>query len=314
MKIYAIKYIPEDKIIYIGQTIQAGKKRFYDHFRNAQSLEKTDAFHKFLYNKNIKDFEFIVLEDNIDSKEELNIKEAQYIKQYDTVNCGFNSYTQSNTINLHPIIKKVKWFDNNRNYICTFDSIVAAEQGTGVNCSNISHCCNHIQTKTSKGWFRFEDDDSELEDSYRVGTSLKVDKLDPFTFEVIKTYDSLQKAEKEEGLIKGYLSFVCNGSKYSAKGFLYQYHDETLRRPYSGGQRVKTGIAQVDKETHHVLHKFLTCEDCANILGFNQSTITRARNSYPKPSLGFLWVRADKYKELLDKGEIIEDEFTKVHY
>ena len=51
-----------------------------------------------------------------------------------------------------------------------------------------------------------------------------------------------------------------------------------------------------------------------NILGVIKDTITRARNDYPRESIGYLWVRADKYKELLDKGEIIEDEYTKIYY
>ena len=37
---------------YIGQTIQSGKKRFYDHFRAAKKKDKTDSFHLFLQKRN----------------------------------------------------------------------------------------------------------------------------------------------------------------------------------------------------------------------------------------------------------------------
>ena len=314
MKIYGIKDNRTNKIIYIGQTIQAGKKRFYDHFRASYNDQKTDRFHLFLKTRSIQDFEFVVLEDNIEDKQILNQREKFYIELYDTINNGFNSYSQSNITNLHQQGKKIKWFNNDKKFVRTFNSIVEAEYFTGVNCSNISHCCNHLQTKTSAGWFRFDSDDSPLEESYRPGLSMAVQKLDPFTLEVLCTYPSLQQAEQTEGITGGYLSAVCQGKRYSAKGFIYQYEDKSKQVAYQGKGNIKTGIAQIDKETRKVLARFLTCEDCATILNLNKDTILRARNAFPKISLGYMWVRADKYKELLMKGEIFEDEFTKIYY
>ena len=75
MKIYAIKDLTTNQIIYIGQTIQSGKKRFYDHFRAAQSKLKKDRFHSFLASRKIEEFEFIMLEDNIEDKQLLNQRE-----------------------------------------------------------------------------------------------------------------------------------------------------------------------------------------------------------------------------------------------
>ena len=108
MKIYGIKEKSTGRIIYIGQTIQSGKKRFYDHFRAAQKKDKTDSFHLFLKNKTQDDFEFVVLEDNILDKQLLNEREEYYISLYDTINSGYNTYSKSNTINLNQYGKKVK--------------------------------------------------------------------------------------------------------------------------------------------------------------------------------------------------------------
>ena len=71
-KIYGIKYIPTDKIIYIGQTIQSGKKRWYDHIRQALRNEKTDKLHTFMKQEGVENFEFIILFEDECSKEELN--------------------------------------------------------------------------------------------------------------------------------------------------------------------------------------------------------------------------------------------------
>lgn len=313
MKIYGIQY--KGEIIYIGQTIQSGKKRYYDHWRVAEKNEKTDKLHIFL-REHIKEknlFEFIVLVDEVEDKNKLNELESFYIEKYNTHNKGFNSYKKSNAINLNPYSKKVIWFDNEKKYIKTFNSIVEAEKETGVNASNISHCCNHIQTKTSKGWFRFYGDELPLEESYRPGVGLCVEKLDPFTMEVISEYPSLQIAEQENNITSGYLSSVCSGKKYSAKGFLYRYKDKSLWADFPSDKTKRVGVAQVGAD-RVVLNKFLSTKDAAETTGLNEQTISRAKNNPQKLSLGYYWVRSDQYSELLKKGEIIENEYTKKRY
>lgn len=313
-KIYGIKYIPENRIIYIGQTIQSGKKRWYEHIRQAKKEERTDKFHIFLKNHNIEDFEFVVLEETDCTKEELNNLESYYIQTFDTYNRGYNSLKQSNCVRLNNHGTEVIWYDLNKNYQGTFPTMTAAEEVSKVNSINISHCCNHLQTKTSNGWFRFVGDLSPLEESYRPGVAFAVDKLDPFTLEVLKTYPSLQIAEQVENITKGYLSAVCSGKRYGAHGFPYQYVDKTKQQPYSGSRHVKSGIAQVDPKTMIVLNKFLTCESAAQILNLNKETISKARHNGLKPCLGYIWVDAFEYAELLMKGIIFENENTKRNY
>lgn len=312
-KIYGIVYIPENKIVYIGQTIQTGKKRWYEHIRQALKKEKTDKIHTFIKEKGVENFQWEVLFEEDCDKETLNKKEAEYIEEFDTYDNGFNSLKQSNCVNIDRKGCRVLWFDNNKKYINTFNSIVFAAEASGVNSVNVSHCCNHSQTKTTQGWFRFEGDLTPLEDSYRPGISLQVDKLDPFTLEVIQTYPSLQQAEKSENITSGYLSAVCKGKRYSAKNFCYRYHDEKLRQPYIGSRHVVSGVAQVDPLSNIVLNKFLTCEDAANYLKLNKDTISRARHKNTI-SFGYRWVDAFDYKELLEKGEIFENEQTTNHY
>lgn len=312
-KIYGIKYKPEDRIIYVGQTIQPGRGRWWDHLREAYKEQSTDALHTFMRKYSSTDFEFVIIKELECSKQELNILEEFYIQEFDTYNNGYNTYKKSGCINLNTRGKTVLWFNNNREYIGSYNSIVAASRASKVDVNKVSHCCNHLQTKTSQGWFRFEGDLTPLEDSYRLGTSLAVEKLDPFTYDVIQTYSSLQQAEQAEGITKGYLSAVCSGKRYAAKGFPYRYKDETLRQAYTGSRHIKSGIAQIDKDSHIVLAKFLTCEQASNILNMKQDTISRARHTH-KPALGYIWVDAYEYLELLNKGEIFEDEHTKVYY
>ena len=97
-KIYGIKYIPADKIIYIGQTIQSGKKRWYGHIRQALCKEKTDKLHMFMKQEGVENFDFIILFETECSKEELNKLEELYIQQFDTYENGYNTYKKSGVI------------------------------------------------------------------------------------------------------------------------------------------------------------------------------------------------------------------------
>ena len=125
-KIYGIKYIPTDKIIYIGQTIQSGKKRWYDHIRQALRKEKTDKLHTFIKQEGVENFEFIVLFEDECSKEELNKLEELYIQQFDTYENGYNTYKKSGVINLNTSSRKIMWYNNDRQYQRSFNSIVEA--------------------------------------------------------------------------------------------------------------------------------------------------------------------------------------------
>lgn len=84
--IYIIKNTINDKV-YIGQTTQSINKRMDQH-RYASRFRVT-KFHKAMRDIGIHKFSMEILEEC--NNRELNIKEVEYIKKYDSYNNGYNS-------------------------------------------------------------------------------------------------------------------------------------------------------------------------------------------------------------------------------
>lgn len=98
--IYIIRNTINDKV-YIGQTTTTVRERFLSHLK--PSIHKTRGTYK-LYNAMIKygkeNFYYEVLEENVPVKE-LDEKEINYIKEYDSFNNGYNSTPGGNVRRIH---------------------------------------------------------------------------------------------------------------------------------------------------------------------------------------------------------------------
>lgn len=90
--IYAIKDKRNNKVIYIGQTVNF-KRRRTEHFcRNIQPIDL------YMFEQDRNNFEMNILEEiyeNI-SKEDLQNKEQEYIEHYNTTETGFNRNKSGN--------------------------------------------------------------------------------------------------------------------------------------------------------------------------------------------------------------------------
>lgn len=315
--IYGIYFKPIQKIVYVGQTIQSGRKRYYDHWRHAQSCDRNDKLHSFMHQYTMDDFEFQILLTGEYSRSELNELEVNYIQMYDTLSRNdnssddvyrLNSYKQSNVIQYHPHPKQVDWYNNTKQFVQTFNSIVEAEEKTGVNCVNISHCCNYLQTKTVKGWFRFHGDETPLEESYRPGIARPVARIDQFTLEILETYPSIQKAERIFGVNQCLIGQVCRGERYAGGGYLWCYVGEPIPTLNPTLKKIKTGVAQVDIKTKQVIRRFISIAEAHLVTNINMSGISHAaQHPLQNTSGGFYWIRPNDYRILIEKGEITDD-------
>lgn len=315
-KIYAFYFIPEERIIYVGQTKQPGNSRWQDHWNAVKCHESQSKFYTFLREHKEEEFKQIILEEGYFTLQEINDLEEFYIKKYDTINNGYNTLQRSRQAIEFVGGREVDYYDNNKNFVCTFETMAEASRVTGVDVANISHCCTYYCDKTAKGWFRYKGDNTPLKDPYRSGIKTKVQQLDPFTLEVIKEYDSLQIAEQTLDITRGYLSQACKGRKYSGKGFRWQYSDPSMRQEYTGSLKgVRCGVAQVDKNTKEVLHFFLSPQDAQDFIGVpNGQEIKRAKNlPLVKSSYGYYWVSSIDYLDLIKEGKIINKNGVK-HY
>lgn len=315
--IYGIYFKPIQKIVYIGQTIQSGRKRYYDHWRHAQSKDRNDRLHTFMSKYTMDDFDFQILLSGDYTRTELNELETNFIQKYKTLYLGdnseadqyrLNSYKQSGIIKYHPTPKPVDWYDNNKQLVQTFESIVQAEEITGVNCVNISHCCNYLQTKTIKGWFRFHGDSTPLQDSYRPGIAKPVARIDQFTLEILDVYPSIQKAEKIFGVNQGLIGQVCRGERYAGGGYLWRYVGEPEPTLNPNLTKIKTGIAQVDTVTKQVIKKYISTNEANLHTGLSTTGINHAaQKPLHATSGGFYWIKPTDYRKLIQEGVITDD-------
>ena len=95
--------------IYIGQTIKPIQTRFREHI--AKAKVKNTKFYRALNKYGEENFE-ISLIDTANSQEELDEKEFYWMKYYDAVNKGYNSYLRKgkvggDTLTNHPEREKI---------------------------------------------------------------------------------------------------------------------------------------------------------------------------------------------------------------
>ena len=87
---YIYKFTHKDTgRVYIGQTIQNPNQRRLEHISGSRYSPYTHHFHNALRKYGIDAFDFEVIAE-ASSLDELNILEAKYVDEYDSINTGFN--------------------------------------------------------------------------------------------------------------------------------------------------------------------------------------------------------------------------------
>ena len=90
MFIYKAKSKTTNKV-YIGQSSQPLQHRINQHNSHAYSSQSNYHFHNAIRKYGPDDFEYEIIEDNIDNKDLLNEREKYWIEYYDSYNNGYNS-------------------------------------------------------------------------------------------------------------------------------------------------------------------------------------------------------------------------------
>lgn len=80
---------------YIGQTSKKCTK--YRFVKNGNGYSRQPKFYNAIKKYGWDNFEHIILEDNIKTQEEANLREQYYIKKYNTIKDGYNCTEGGNT-------------------------------------------------------------------------------------------------------------------------------------------------------------------------------------------------------------------------
>ena len=122
-------------------------------------------------------------------------------------------------------IAKVIQYDTRGNIINKFNSIVLANENTGVSKSNISLCCSR-KAKTAGGYiWRYENDKNQIDiDALRYRTDCKkVSQFDKDSLLIINTYHSLKEASVSTKIPIASIINCCKGIYKHAGGYVWKY-------------------------------------------------------------------------------------------
>ena len=195
---------------YIGQTIDE-KRRFKTHINDAIHKKDNTKFHNALRKYGLDNFVYCVLEDNV-LKENLNMKEIEWIEEFDSFYNGYNLTTGGDT-----------------NYIVSEEyRRKLSESLKGKSSWNKGISMNEESKKklseSLKGRVISTETRKRMSESAKGGPKIKpVSKYD-LNGNFIKTYSSIKEAIMENPKSSSSnIGAVCKGHRIQCGGFIWKY-------------------------------------------------------------------------------------------
>lgn len=239
---------------YIGSTINNPNIRYRQHIYCA-THKNNSKYNYPLYlairKYGIENFQFDIIYKSNCSEEKLRKIEHEYLIKYNTlVPNGYNQTLDTihpmNDIQTYKKISetkrnnsnKVAEIDKNGNVLQIWRSIVDCAEDTGLDERKIAAVCRGERLTTNNRKFYWVINDELIipeyhRDAYKgeSGTtqiqsfSRKVAKIDITTNKIIKIYDTIALAARENNCDNSGISKVCRGLRNKCGGFKWQYID-----------------------------------------------------------------------------------------
>lgn len=129
--------------------------------------------------------------------------------------------------------------------IATFDSILEAEEKTGINNVSIAGVCNgHHDTAGGYRWCHYEDRNKNLSRNFVRGKP--IEKLDKTTYEVVEKYDTVKQAAKANKCLQSTIKKYCNsGEVYQNHKWRYGKKDKKI---LTAKQEEKNRLEEITKD------------------------------------------------------------------
>ena len=195
---------------YIGQTIDP-ERRFKQHINDVINKKDNNIFHRALRKYGLENWVYCVLEDNV-LKENLNLKEIEWIEYYDSFYNGYNLTTGGDT-----------------NYIVSEEyRRKLSESRKGKSSWNKGISMNEESKKklseSLKGRVISTETRKRMSESAKGGPKIKpVSKYD-LNGNFIKTYSSIKEAIMENPKSSSSnIGAVCKGHRIQCGGFIWKY-------------------------------------------------------------------------------------------
>lgn len=292
-------YMHKNKIngkVYIGQTYQDLEKRFGC---NGAGYKQCTAFYHAIQKYGWYNFDHILLEEGINTKEDANERERHYIKLYDSTDNSKGYNIQLGGYEHGNLCKPVYQYDMDGTYIRCHDSVSDAERAVGT--SHISMCCNN--DRNSAGGYRWSYDKVDNLGEYIVPARVYRYSKMVYQYSVdgnfIKEWKNINEALNYFGS-NNYngIALCCDGFISSSMGFQWRYEKYEKITPLKSRVTGKP-IIQLSlngdfinrySNVSEAARMFDDYDNALNIIAANARH--KCRSAY-----GYIWIREEEYDD-----------------
>lgn len=145
-----------------------------------------------------------------------NIKNLEWVASSENKRHAINS-------GLYNKLKTVYCFSENRELIATYKSVSGASRITGISKQQISVACTTYPKIISHGFYWSYDNDNTFE--IMVVKSGKAKRIGKYSLDgkLIKVYDSMSAAARDNSCNRGHIGECCNGKLRTYKNYVWKY-------------------------------------------------------------------------------------------
>ena len=220
-------YNIKNKKWYIGQTVNP-EGRFKNHINDAINKKDNTYFHRALRKYGLDNFVYFVLEDNV-LKENLNMRETDWIEYYDSFYNGYNLTTGGDTNYIVSEEYRRKLSESRKGKSSWNKGISMNEESKKKLSESLKGRVISTETRkriseSLKGRVISTETRKRMSESAKGGPKIKpVSKYD-LNGIFIKTYSSIKEAIRENPKSSSSnIGAVCKGHRIQCGGFLWKY-------------------------------------------------------------------------------------------
>ena len=212
---------------YVGQTIDP-ERRFKQHINDAINKKDNNIFHRALRKYGLENWVYCVLEDNV-LKENLNLKEIEWIEYYDSFYNGYNLTTGGDTNYIVSEEYRRKLSESRKGKSSWNKGISMNKESKKKLSESLKGRVISTETRkriseSLKGRVISTETRKRMSESAKGGSKIKpVSKYD-LNGNFIKTYSSIKEAIMENPKSSSSnIGAVCKGHRIQCGGFLWKY-------------------------------------------------------------------------------------------
>ena len=270
-------------------------------WRNGEGYATQLKFYRAIIKEGWENFEHKLIATGLSKAEAVKL-EKQLIKQYNTIEKGYNVDEGGNANTQQK--KAIYWLDFDKSIKAEFSCAEEVEQKLRVNHSSVTACCNNPQRNLTLHGHIFcyaEDYDTfEIRSKKPHPKCKKICQVSS-EGEVLASYDSIQQAAKLNNLSASHITACCKGTRNSIGGYFWSYTDqlESLKIKISSTFKYHSNklIIYQYTLTNELVGTFKSCHEAAKVVNCAASSIARCCKGERKTAAGFKWSYTELDKE-----------------